>query len=51
MSSVEKNKGPGYKTSKYGKLEKADAQISIGSVILFLFNGFGPKRSVHVFAK
>ena len=35
----------------WSKLEKADPQISIGSVVLFSFNGFGPKRSVHVFPK
>ena len=35
----------------WNKLEIANAQISIGSVALFSFNGFGPKRSVHVFAK
>ena len=38
-------------TVNWSKLEKSDSQISIGPVVFFLFNGFVPKRLVHVFAK
>ena len=35
----------------WSKLEKVNAQMSIGFVVLFSFNGFGPKQLVHVFTK
>ena len=34
----------------WNKLEKADAQISVGSVVFLLFNNFGLKRLTYVFA-